>query len=144
VSAIVEPVLNHAAAERARLVNDARATLLRSGGAVTVELLAESTHRSVEATRQWLRRQRLAQRIVTVTHDGNVLVPTFQLDEAFGLDDEVADIVRRLVEHGMSAWAVWGWFATPNTWLGNITPESTAASGRAEALRSAVDGLFQE
>jgi hypothetical protein len=144
VSAIVEPVLNHAAAERARLVNEARAALLGSGGAVTVELLAESTRRSVEATRQWLRRQRLAQRIVTVTHDGNVLIPTFQLDEAFGLDDESAGIVRRLVDHGMSAWAVWDWFATPNPWLGNITPEATLASGRAEALGSAVDGLFQE
>jgi hypothetical protein len=144
VSAIVEPVLNHAAAERARLVNEARAARLRSGAAVTVELLAESTGRSVEATRQWLRRQRLAQRIVTVTHDGSVLVPTFQLDDAFGLDDEAADIVGRLVDHGMSAWAVWDWFATPNTWLGNGTPEATLASGRSAALHSAVAGLFQE
>ncbi len=143
-AAVVEPVFDHGAAERARLVNAVRANLLRSGGAVTVDMLAEATGRSPEAARQWLRRHRLAGRIVTVTHDGNVLVPTFQLDDAFMLDEPAADIVARLVGHDMSPWAVWDWFATPNTWLDNITPTAALAVGQITAVRRAAAGLFQE
>lgn len=140
---VVKPVLDHAAAERARLVNAARSALLSSGGVITIEMLSDATRRSPGATRQWLRRQRRAGRLVTVTHDGAVLVPTFQLTEAFELDPSVADVVSRLVSHGMSSWAVWDWFATPNTWLDGHTPADVILDD-VDAVRGAVAGLFQE
>jgi hypothetical protein len=143
-ASVVEPVLDHAAAERARLVNDARARLLRSGTAVTIELIANATGRSTAAVRQWVTRQRAAGSLVTVIQDGALLVPTFQLDDAFGLDHDVAAIVARLVDHGMSGWAVWDWFATPNTWLDGATPQDVLAAGDPAAVHTAVSGLFQE
>jgi len=99
---VVEPILDHTAAERARLVNEARARLLGSGKAVTVELTAKATGRSTGAVRQWATRQRAAGMLVTVVQDGVLLVPTFQLDDAFGLDHDAAEVVARLVTHGMS------------------------------------------
>lgn len=141
---VVEPVLDHAAAERARLVNQARAVLLKSGGAVTIEMIAKATGRTQAAVRQWVTRQRNSGVLVTVTHEGTVLVPTFQLDDAFELDVDVSAVVARLVGHGMSGWAVWDWFATPNTWLDGTTPQDALASGDTDALHAAVSGLFQE
>lgn len=144
MAGVVHPVLDQAAAERARLVNTARAALLRSAGAVTVDMIAGATGRSAEATRQWLRRHRQAGHLVTVTRDGNVFVPTFQLDDAFELDEVVSDIVACLVERHMSGWAVWDWFATPNTWLDGATPAAALDAGGMAAVHRAVAGLFQE
>lgn len=141
---VVEPVLDHAAAERARLVNEARAALLRSGGAVTVEMIAEATGRSTAAVRQWITRHRNAGALVTVTHDGVLLVPTFQLDDAFGLNRHVAEVVGRLVRYGMSGWAVWDWFAAANTWLDGRTPTDAVETGALDAVHAAVSGMFQE
>lgn len=143
MAAVVQPVFDHAAAERARLVNVARAELLRSGRVVTVDMLAAATGRTIGTTRQWVRRYRKAGRLVAVTHDGNVLVPTFQLDESFTLDETVAAIVGRLVAGQMSDWAVWDWFATPNTWLDNATPADALDAGDVVGVRRAVAGLFQ-
>lgn len=141
---VVEPVLDHAAAERARLVNDARAALLKSGGAVTIEMIAEASGRTRGAVRQSVTRQRTAGSLVTVTHEGIVLVPTFQLDDAFDLQPDAAAVVARLVEYGMSGWAVWDWFATPNTWLDGTAPADALAGGDIDAVHGAVSGMFQE
>lgn len=140
---VVEPVLDHAAAERARLVNEARARLLTSGGALTIEAIAEATGRTSAAVRQWVTRRRKAGNLVTIEHDGRVFVPTFQLDEALDLDLHAAAVVARLVGHGMSGWAVWDWFVTPNTWL-DATPADALAAGDVDAVHRAVSGMFQE
>jgi transposase len=55
---VVEPVLDHAAVENARLVNAARAQLLRSGTAVTVEAIAEACGKEAATVRRWVARQR--------------------------------------------------------------------------------------
>ena len=94
--------------------------------------------------RQWVTRQRAAGGLATVTHEDTVLVPTFQLDDAFALDPVASAVVARLVGHGMSGWAVWDWFATPNTWLDGDTPEVVLAAGDSDAVHIAVSGLFQE
>ena len=141
---VVEPVYDHAAVETARLVNQARAQLLRSGGAVTFEMIAEATGRNVGSVRQWVNRRVRASRLVTVTHDGSTLVPTFQLTDAFDLEEAVAEVVARLADADLSGWAVWDWFATPNTWLDGDTPEETLRTGDHAAVDRAVAGMLQE
>jgi hypothetical protein len=141
---VVEPLYDHAAVEKARLVNQARARLLRSGGSVTFDMIAEATDRRPDAVRQWVNRRVRAGRMVTVTHEGVTLVPSFQLTDAFDDDRAVGDLVKRLVAAGMSGWAVWDWFVTPNTWLDADTPIETLRTGERGAVERAVAGLLQE
>lgn len=98
---MLEPVLDHAAAERARVVNESRARLLRSGRAVTLEMIADATGRSVATVRQWGNRRRNEQRMIAVLHDSLLYIPTFQLDEAFDLRDGASEIVSSLLSHQM-------------------------------------------
>jgi hypothetical protein len=81
---------------------------------------------------------------VTVTHDGQVYVPTVQLDAALSVNDRVAELVRRSTEHGMDGWATWYWFETPNTWLDGDAPARRIRAGDVDAARHALDGMFQE
>lgn len=138
---VLEPRLDAARAEVARLINAARAELLRSRTAVTVDQLADARGTSPDTTRRWVSRRRAAGDLVTVTHDGLVLIPTFQLDDAFDHDDDVATLVRRLTRYGMSGWAVWDWAETPNGWLHGDTPADLIRSGRTAEAAAAVDGL---
>lgn len=138
------PVLDYAAAERARLVTAARAALVESGTAVTTELFARSTGRTPEAARQWLQRRRRSGELITVTFHDRVLIPTFQLTEAFEHDEVAGEIVEFLGVRGMSEWAVWDWFTTPNTWLDGASPADARAAGRVGDVRRAARGLFQE
>lgn len=141
---VVEPVLDTAAAAHATLVNRARAALLRSGTAITVSQLAEATGRNDDTARRWVARKRDANRLVTVTlHDGTLLIPTVQLDEAFDLDEEVVDRTQRLIEYGMGPWAIWDWWQTPNGWLGGDVPADAAEAGDFHGLDRAIDGLMQ-
>jgi hypothetical protein len=140
---VVTPVLDRSAAERARLANAARAALLGSGGAVTLEQFADSTRRTPGAARQWVQRHRSAGKLITVTHDGILLIPTFQLTEAFEVDRDVSPVVVALTRRGMDGWAVWDWFVTPNTWLDRRAPIRLVRSRPSDVLR-AVAGLFQE
>lgn len=142
---VIEPVQDRAALENARLVNEARAALLRSGTAVTVEAVAEVTGKSPATIRRWVARLRNDRRLVTVIHDGQVYIPSFQLAPAFDdVDPLAAEIVAKFVDYGMDGWAVWDWFLAPNTWLGGDTPGTRLADGDRAALARAVSGLHQE
>lgn len=142
---VVEGVEDRAALENARLINEARASLLRSGTAVTVDDIVEVTGRSRAAVRKSLTRWRSAGRIATVTHDGQTWVPTVQLTAALDDVDPLAeDVVTRLVDHGLDGWAVWDWFETPNTWLGGLAPAEAVRSQDRAGLERAVTGLGQE
>jgi hypothetical protein len=140
---VVEPVQDWAALENARLANAARAALLTSGSAVTVEALAGATGKSPSTVRRWIGRLRTAQRLVTVTHDGQMYVPTFQLTDAGAVDPAAAKLVSQLVGYGMDGWAVWDWVMTPNSWLGGDTPRRCLAAGDSVSVARAVDGLLQ-
>lgn len=130
----VEVRLDHDRVEAARLVRAARDRLLADAGAVTVPMLAEGRRSTTNAARQWIHRHRRAGRLVTVEDDrGTVLVPTFQLDDAFDLDPVVADTVAVLTAAGMSPWAVWRWFDSVNPWL-DARPVDVAADGRRDQL----------
>ena len=142
---VVAPVLDVAAAARATLVNEARATLLASATAVTIAQLAEATGRSTEAARKWVNRKSKDGLLAVVQlHDGTLLVPTVQLDEAFALDEQVAERTRRLVAWGMGPWAIWDWWETPNGWLHDgQSPADAVRAGDLEAVDRAIDGLLQ-
>ncbi|HVL99956.1 MAG TPA: hypothetical protein VM324_11760 [Egibacteraceae bacterium] len=62
----------------------------------------------------------------------------------FALDDQVAEIVGRLVAHGMDGWAVWHWLETPDTWLDGASPAQRLRAGDVDGIRRAVAGMFQE
>ena len=141
---VVEPIYDQAATTNARLVNELRARLLKSGTAVTIDMIAEATGKDSGTVRQRITRHRKAGRLITVSHDGRTLVPTAQLDEAFDLDHDAAAIVARLVEYGMDGWSVWDWLETPNAWLGGDRPAQRLAEGDTDAVHRAVSGLFQE
>ncbi len=140
---VVEPVLDRRAARQAEFVNRARAELVRSGTAVTIEMIAGAVDKTPATVRQWIARQREAHRLVTVTHDRSVLVPTFQLDEAFALDADVAVLIGSLVDAGFDGWSVWHWAQTPNTWLDGRNPASVLADGDVDAAAHAVAGMLQ-
>ncbi|MGI9018073.1 MAG: hypothetical protein ACR2HR_13370 [Euzebya sp.] len=138
---VVEPRLDSARTEVARLVNAARAALLGSGTAITVEQFAEARNTSLAAARKWVSRRRLAGELVTVIHEGTLLIPAFQLDDAFDIDPAAAEAVGRLVAYGMSGWAVWDWAEVPNGWLDGETPADLLRAGRIDEVVIAIDGL---
>ena len=107
IGPVVEPRLDAVRVELARLVNAARAGLLGSQTAVSVLELAVGRGSTVDAARQWVTRQRAKGALVTVSHEGLLLFPTFQLDTAFDLDHLAAQVVQRLGQEGMDAWAIW-------------------------------------
>lgn len=142
---IVAPVLDLPAVAHAALVNEARATLLRSATAVTVAQLAEATGRSAEAARRWANRKSKEGRLVVVhLHDGTGLIPTIQLDEAFVLNEQVAERTHRLVTWGMGPWAIWDWWETPNGWIHDgRSPADAVRAGDLDAVDRAIEGLIQ-
>ena len=139
---VVEPQYDHARLERARLLNEARAALLRSGTAVTVAQLATATDTAPGTVRQRIARARTAGNLVTVDHNGEILIPTVQLDDAFAFRGDVGAVVARLTGNGMDGWAVWDWFETHNGWL-DRSPADAVATDDVDQVHHAVDGLFQ-
>lgn len=134
------PALNYAAVEAARLVRQARNELLASSGSVTTGMLAEGRMSSTNATRQWIHRHRSSGRLITVDEDGRTLIPTFQLGEAFDLDEQIADVTKILTAAGMSSWAVWRWYCTHNGWI-DETPLAAIKRDGADAVAPALTGL---
>jgi hypothetical protein len=139
---VVEPMTDEAAVALAHAVNRNRAALLRSRTAVTIAQIAEATDRSPATTRRWITRREQTGRMIVVRHAGELLVPSVQLTDAFDADEQVADVVARLVDFGMGSWAVWDWLHTPNGWL-ERTPADAIGDGDLDAVHRAVDGLVQ-
>lgn len=136
-------VTDEAAVRQAELVRRARARLLGSGTAVTVDEIASATDRHEGSVRKWLARHRNAGRLISVIHDRVGYIPSFQLDEAFDLDPDAADVVARLTSAGLSGWAIWRWATSPNGWLFDRTPAEELADDNRQAVMDAVDGLLQ-
>lgn len=140
---VLEPNLDWAATELARRRNDARAELLRSGQAVSLDMLATGRGRQTHAVRQWVSRHRRSGDLITVTQAGQVLVPTFQLDDAFDLDPAAARVVSRLHGADMEPWAIWDWVSHRNAWLHQERPQDLLHRDP-DAVWRAIDGLLQE
>ena len=144
MTAASRPLLDREAVEQARLVSVARAQLLERSKVVTTSMLATGRGVAEDACRQWVSRQRRAGRLITVSHQGGVLIPTFQLDDAFDLRPDIADVTARLVAFGLDGWAAWDWWETPNGWLDGVAPAKAVSRGDHEAVRRAVQGLIQD
>lgn len=122
---------------------EARAALLTSGTAVTVAQFADATGTPTGMIHQRIARARTAGELVTVAVDGEILVPTVQLDATtFAFRGDVGAVVARLTGAGMDGWAVWDWFETSNGWL-DRSPADAIATGDIDQVHQAIDGLFQ-
>lgn len=135
------PALDFAAVEAARLVRDARNKLLTSHGSVTTDMLTDGRMSTANATRQWIHRHRTSGRLITIEDDGRVLIPSYQLGEAFDLKPAVADLTKMLTDAGMSSWAIWRWFVSHNGWLDD-TPLAVVERDGDDAVAPALEGLF--
>ncbi len=136
-----------AAAAAAALANRAYARLLGSGTAVTTaEYVAALAERGVgaEAARARIKRDRGRHRLVTVTHDGEAVIPTFQLDAGFDHDPLAGDVVQALTAAGYGAWDIWDWAETPNPWIGRRTPADAIRRTDRVAVAAAVEAATGE
>jgi len=78
--------------------------------------------------------------LVTVEHQGRVLVPAFQFDDTYQPVPTVRDAVHRLTEFGLSGWVVWRWFTAVNPSL-NAPPVTLIDEKQSARLSGAVDAL---
>jgi hypothetical protein len=132
----LDPVPADTVAQARRLARE-RDRLLASG-AYDMPALQRLRGDSKEGTtRTWLARRRKAGRVLTVSHDGTVLVPAFQL----GADAEVlptlAPVLAALTTAGLSGWAAWTWLTTATPGLDGDVPADLLARDPARVVRAA-------
>jgi hypothetical protein len=130
-----------AAAAQATLANRTYARLLTSGTAVTTtQYVAALTERGIgpEGARARIKRDRDKGRFVTVTFDGESVIPTFQLHDDFDHRRVAGDAVQALLSAGYGPWDIWDWAETPNAWIGRRTPAEAIRTGDTDAVNRAV------
>lgn len=136
-----------AAAAQAAMANRAYARLLTSGTAVTtsqyVSALAERGIRP-EGARARIKRDRDKGRLITLTHEGESIIPTFQLQADFDHHPAAGDVVHALLAAGYGPWDIWDWAETPNPWIGRRTPAGAIRAGDSNALDRAVAAAIGE
>jgi hypothetical protein len=129
------------AAAQAALANRAYARLLTSGTAVTTaQYVAALAERGVggEAARTRVKRDRTAKRLITLTHEGEAIIPTFQLEADFDHRRLAGDAVHALLTAGYGPWDIWDWAESRNPWLGRRTPADAIRACDADAVARAV------
>jgi len=134
------PMLDRVAVEQARLVRLARDYLAANELSIDYDGLAEGRASTVLAARQWVKRQRGAGRLFVVDYGGRSLIPSFQLDEVFDLDERVIGAVESLVMFGMNGWAIWQWFTSENPWINARPIEVIGTDELAVAVDQLVNG----
>lgn len=110
-------MLDRSSIEQARLLRIARDQLVENEPSVNYSGLAEGRASTELAARQWVKRQRSADRLFVIDHGTGALIPSFQLDEVFDLNPLVTSAIRRLLTFGMNGWAIWSWFTATNPWI---------------------------
>lgn len=136
-----------AAAAQAALANRAYARLLTSGTAVTTaQYVAALAERGLgeEAARTRIKRDRKARRLVTVSHDGEAIIPTFQLESDFEHSRLAADAVKALLAAGYGPWDIWDWAESRNPWIGRRTPSDAIRAADADAVARALAAAVGE
>lgn len=139
----IDPV-PHATVEQAGRLAGLRASLLRTG-AFTTAAIAQAKGFTGNNARQWISRNRKANRLFTVSHDGETLVPAFLLDEQLEPLHDAQPAIAPLRGAGEDGWALWAWFGMPSSWLGGRVPadvlmteaDAVAAAARQRAASAA-------
>lgn len=135
------------AAAQAALANRAYARLLDSGTAVTTsQYVAALTERGMraEGARARIKRDRDRGRLATVSHEGESIIPTFQLEADFDHSPAAGDVVHALLAAGYGPWDIWDWAETPNPWIGRRTPADVLRAGDVQAVERAVAAAVGE
>lgn len=127
----------YATVEQARRLSALRASLLRQG-ALSTAAIAEARGITANNARQWISRHRRSQRLFTVTHEGETLVPTFLLDQGLEPKPAATAAITALREAGEDGWGLWAWFASPSVWLGGGVPAEVLDTDPERVVRSAL------
>ena len=134
---MTEPVeVVQARAEQARELAAHRTALLQTG-VFTVAELAAVRGQDEARTRMWLARRIGDRALITVTQDGEQLVPAFQLTAAAEPRPELQPLFEVLVGADLGGWATWTWTTMPSAWLSGERPVDVALSDPPRARRSA-------
>ncbi len=129
------------AATAAVLANRAYARLLTSGTAITIsQYVAALKERGIseEGARAEIERVRNRERLITVTQEGEAVIPVFQFESDFEHRELAGDVVAALREAGWGPWEIWDWAETPNGWIGQRTPANVIHTGDTDAVERAL------
>jgi hypothetical protein len=133
----IDPVPDETRAQTQRLTRQ-RERLLATGAYTTDALAQRRGDAKPTATHTWLSRRRKANELFTVTHDGNTLVPTFQLDESARPRKGITEVLKALAPAQLGGWATWTWFTSASPWLGGSVPAEVLAVDPTGVARAAA------
>lgn len=132
----VDPVPEETRAQTRRLTRQ-RERLLATGAFTTEALRERRGDAQSTTTHTWLSRRRKANALFTVTHDGNTLVPEFQLDDDGRPRKGIGEVLKALAPARLGEWATWTWFTSASPWLGGAVPSEILAVDPSRVARAA-------
>lgn len=112
--------------ELVRLRREARVrAALLDAGWLDYAGVAERRGVSLNAARFAVHKAAERRTLLVVQHEGAVLVPTFQLDDAGEVREELLAVLEPLLA-AVDPWRVWIWLTTPAALLGGAVPHEAA------------------
>lgn len=112
--------------ELVRLRREARVrAALLDAGWLDYAGVAERRGVSLNAARFAVHKAAERRTLLVVQHEGAVLVPTFQLDDAGEVREELLAVLEPLLA-AVDPWRVWIWLTTPAALLGGAVPHQAA------------------
>jgi hypothetical protein len=121
----IEPVPD-ATVRQAKRLAALHDSLLATGYHTVPALRALRGDKSDNATRTWISRRRDAHQLFTVTHEGILIVPAFQLTDESEPRPWLSPVLTALAAAELSGWATWTWLTTPSAWLSGHVPATVA------------------
>jgi hypothetical protein len=110
-----------------RLRRDARVRAeLLDGGWLDYAGVAALRGVSENAARFALHKAAQRRAVLLVQQEGVTLVPSFQLDEAGAVRDDLLAVLETLLAAGLDPWRAWIWLTTPAALLGGDVPHEAA------------------
>ena len=113
--------------ELVRLRRDARVRAdLLEGGWTDYAGVARMRGVSENAARFAVHKAAERRTLLIVQHEGGTLVPTFQLDAAGEVREELLAVIEPLLAASVDPWRAWIWLTTPAGLLGGAVPQVAA------------------
>jgi hypothetical protein len=109
-----------------------RARLL-DGGWLDYAGVAERRGVSLNAARFAVHKAAERRTLLVVQHEGTILVPTFQLDDAGEVREELLPVLEPLLA-AVDPWRTWIWLTTPAGLLGGAVPHEAARDPEERAV----------